>query len=121
MNGCWEGPDNTGLHTLVRLTLCNGCYLIIGNSREEIRSAYVMEEKLAQRRQPAVCSTPTGQGAAVVARAVLVLQRNALQLVKVCYIPCESNGRESRGAQGNKSLTKPKMYCKKYSMYIHIK
>lgn len=78
MNGCWEGPDNTVLHTLVRLTLCNACYLIIENSRDGIRSAYVVEEKLAQRRQQAVCSTPTGQGAAVVARSVLVLQQNAL-------------------------------------------
>lgn len=68
VNGCWD----TALHTLVRLTLCNACYLIIENSRKEIRSAYVVEEKLAQRRQQAVCCTPTGQGAAVVARAVLV-------------------------------------------------
>lgn len=65
VNGCWEGPGNTVLHTLVRLTLCNACYLIIENSRKEIRSAYVVEEKLAQRRQQAVCCTPTGQGAAV--------------------------------------------------------
>lgn len=63
MNGCREGPDNTVLHTLVRLMLCNACYLIIENSRDKIRSAYVVEEKLAQRRQQAVCSTPTGQGA----------------------------------------------------------
>lgn len=83
VNGCWEGPDNTVLHTLVGLTLCNACYLIIENSREEIRSAYVVEEKLAQRRQQAVCSTPTGQGAAGVARAALVLQQNAL---KVCCV-----------------------------------
>lgn len=96
VNGCWEGPDKTVLHTLVRLTLCNACYLIIENSRGEIRSAYVVEEKLAQRRQQAVCSTPTGRGAAVVARAVLVLQQNALRPLKVCYIPCDSKGRESR-------------------------
>lgn len=81
MNGCWEGPDNTVLHTLVRLTLCNACYLIIENSRKEIRSAYVVEEKLAQRRQPAVCCAPTGQGAAVVARAAT----NPLRPLRVHY------------------------------------
>lgn len=83
VNGCWAGPDNTVLHTLVRLTLCNACYLIIENSRKEIGSAYVVEEKLAQRRQQAVCCTPTGQGAAVVARAALVLQQNPLRPLRV--------------------------------------
>lgn len=86
----------TVLHTLVRLPLCNGCYLIIDNSREGIRSADVVEEKVAGRRQQAVCSTPTGPGAAGVARAVLLLQPNALRALQVCYIPCESKGGESR-------------------------
>lgn len=65
-------------HTLVKLTLCNGCYLIIENGRGRNQVSLCWGEKMAQ--QP-VCSAPTGWGRCCPLYVKPVQQKKRLELV----------------------------------------
>lgn len=57
------GTGHTTYHTpFVKLTLCNGCYLIIENGRGRNQVSLCWGGKPAQRLQQSVCSAPTGWG-----------------------------------------------------------
>lgn len=87
-------------HTLVKLTLCNGCYLITENSRGRNQVSLCWREKLAQRQHQPVCLTPTGGGADVASWAAL-FRSTELFGAGDSYSNILFQGREGNGQRRN--------------------